>query len=783
MSTALGSTRRIRARVAGTVQGVGFRPYVYRLAAELGLAGFICNDERGVLMELEGEPGAVERFLDRLPEEAPPLARVGEVAVEAVPAQGAVEFEIGASASGGAPATEISPDSATCFDCLAEISDPGNRRYRYPHTNCTNCGPRFTIVRGIPYDRPLTTMADFEMCAACSAEYTDPTDRRFHAQPNACPDCGPRVSLLDSDGEPVPTGSTDAVGATAAALLGGLIVAVKGLGGYHLACRADEEVVVAELRRRKHREDKPFALMCADLEAAAELVELSAAERALLSGPERPIVIARRRLDAEIAPSVAPGSPDLGVMLPYTPLHHLLAADLPVPLVMTSGNRSDEPIAFTDTDALARLAAVADRFCVHDRPIHTRTDDSVVRALAPAVRAEPLMMRRSRGWVPRAIGLPVAAPAPILGCGAELKSTFCLARDRSAFPSHHIGDLKNFETLTSYRDGVDHLERLLELRPQIVAHDSHPDYLSTTYALEREGVRHVAVQHHHAHLAAVLAEHGLSGPAVGAIYDGTGYGPDRTVWGGELLVGDLAGYERVGLLFPVRLPGGDRAVRQPWRMACAWIEASFDEPPELPPKALAEAVGVEDWRAVAGLCRSGVASPLTTSAGRLCDAIAALCGVRAEVSYEGQAAIELEGLAARHGPVPPAEAYPLPIIDEAPGPMLIDARETIRAVRADIEAGAEIGRVAARFHAALAAATAEATARVAEREGIEAVVLSGGVFANRLLTEASALGLTDRGLRPLLPLELPPGDGGISYGQVAVAAARAVADDEGGGAG
>ncbi len=775
MSTAVGDARRVRARVNGIVQGVGFRPYVYKLARSLDLGGHVRNDERGVEVEVEGPADAVASFLERLPAEAPPLARVEGVVAESITPRGERSFEIAPSSGEGTPATEISPDSATCGDCLAEIRDPSDRRYRYPHTNCTNCGPRFTIVRGIPYDRSLTTMAAFEMCEDCRAEYGDPADRRFHAQPNACPVCGPRVRLLDSVGAELDTGSDDAVAATAAALARGLIVAIKGLGGYHLACRADQEEVVAELRRRKHREDKPFALMCADLEAAAALVELSEAERLLLSGSERPIVIARRRPGAPVAASVAPASPDLGVMLPYTPLHHLLLADSGVSLVVTSGNVSDEPIAFTDDDALSQLGAIADRFCTHDRPIHTRTDDSVARALSPEVRAEPLILRRSRGWVPRGLGLPISTPAPILACGAELKSTFCLARGDRAFPSHHIGDLKNYETLLSFRDGISHFERLLELEPEIVAHDLHPDYLSTSYALDRAGVAHVGVQHHHAHLAAALAEHGEEGPAVGAIYDGTGYGTDRSVWGGELLVGDLRDYERVGLLFPVRLPGGEKAIKQPWRMACAWLTVCEDGDPGAPPDSLAGLVEQADWEAVVGMCRSGVASPLTTSAGRLFDAVAALCGIRAEVNYEGQAAIELEGLAAREAPVSAAEAYPLPILDEEPGPMVLDARETIRAIRGDLNAGTGVPRIAARFHAALAAATVEATARAAERNGVEAVALAGGAFANRLLIEAVAGGLVGRGLLPLIPRELPPGDGGISYGQVAVAAARAAA--------
>ena len=777
MSTALGSRRRVRVRVEGVVQGVGFRPFVHGLAGDLDLAGFVLNDGHGVLIEVEGEQRAVDRFLERLPAEAPPLARLERIATEQRPSRAARRFVIEASRGAGTADTEISPDSATCADCLSELGDPADRRYRYPFINCTNCGPRFSIVTGIPYDRPLTTMAAFEMCGACRAEYDDPGDRRFHAQPNACPECGPRVRLLDRSGSEMHEPGADAVAATARALLDGMIVAVKGIGGYHLACRADSEPVVATLRARKRRQDKPFALITRDLESAASLVELSAAERALLAGRERPIVIARRRPGAPVAASVAPGSPDLGVMLPYAPLHHLLAADAGVDLVMTSGNVSDEPIAYDDVDALARLGEIADCFCVHDRPIHTRTDDSVVRAVDPRVRSEPLILRRSRGLVPGALGMPIEAPRPVLACGAELKSTFCLARTRRAWVSHHIGDLKNFETLTAFRTGIEQFEELLEIDPGIVAYDMHPDYLSTGYALQRAGVDRLPVQHHHAHLAAVLAEHGRTGPAVGAIYDGVGYGADGTAWGGELLVGGLGSYERAGLLLPVRLPGGDKAAQQPWRMACSWLAAAFDQAPQRAPGPLAGLVDPGDWEAVAEICRTGLASPLTTSAGRLFDGVAALCGLRAEIRYEGQAAIELEALAAS-GPTDP-EPYPMPLLDERSGPIVIDPRPAIRAIVADLDHERVAAPViAARFHASIAAATVAALSRLAERRGLTEVVLSGGVFQNRLLLRGVAPALLARGLRPLLPLRLPANDGAIAYGQAAIAAYVGALDPE-----
>ncbi|MCW2952865.1 MAG: carbamoyltransferase HypF [Conexibacter sp.] len=770
--TATRSSRRVRARVEGTVQGVGFRPFAYRLARELGLAGHVLNDERGVLLEVEGPAAAVEACLVRLDADAPPLARVRRILREELAPTGERGFAIAASARGGPPQAPVAPDTATCADCLAELLDPTDRRHRYPFVNCTNCGPRFTIVRDIPYDRPFTTMASFAMCARCQAEYDDPLDRRFHAQPNACPDCGPRARLLDAEGTPIAHAGLDAVAAAARALLAGRIVAVKGIGGYHLACRADDEEAVGALRARKRREDRPFALMVEDVAAARSLVALALADEALLCAPARPIVLVRRRDDAHVADAVAPGVAELGLMLPYAPLHHLLLRDAGVPLVMTSGNVSDEPIAFDDDDALSRLAAIADRFLVHDRPIETRTDDSVVRTVELAGRRRPLALRRSRGQVPAAIDLPLAAAQPLLGCGAELKSTFCLAKGASAWVSHHVGDLENYETLCSFHAGIGHFERLFAVTPKLVAHDLHPDYLSTAYAAERAGVRLVGVQHHHAHLAACLAEHGEQGPAVGAIFDGTGYGLDGAVWGGELLVGGLASFTRGGHLRSVRLPGGEQAVRQPWRMACAWLLEALGDDPGVPP-ALAGRVDPARWATIAGLARSGFCSPPTTSMGRLFDAVAVLCGLRAEVSYEGQAAIELEALATRAAGGSPAAAgrasagYPLPL--RADG--VLDAAETVRAVVADLARGTPAAVVAARFHAGVAAGTAAACGTLAGREGLDTVVLSGGVFQNRLLLEATAAALDRAGLRVLVPALLPPNDGGIAFGQVAVAAA------------
>jgi len=806
---------RVRVSVDGVVQGVGFRPFVHRLAGEHGLAGWVRNDACGVTLEVEGERAALELFVAQLTERAPPLAVVERVRRRPLAAMGEREFRIVASAGavangaprrqrthGGAPDVAsrdagesastalVAPDVAPCAACIGELMDPGDRRYRYPFINCTDCGPRFTIVRAVPYDRARTTMCAFDMCADCRVEYEDPASRRFHAQPNACRACGPTARVIDVDGRELSPGA-DAVAAAAAVLRGGGIVAVKGAGGYHVACRADDERAVAELRRRKRREEKPFAVMAPDVETLRALVELRGAELELVTARERPIVIARRREGARVAAAVAPGLLDLGVMLASTPLHHLLLADVGTALVMSSGNVSDEPIAFEDEDALARLGPMVDALLVHDRAIHARVDDSVVRALgarasSPTTPAgcasagvEPLMLRRARGYTPRSVTLPVHAP-PLLACGAELKSTFCVARGERAWVGPHVGDLRGWETLRAYRAGVAHLEALLSLTPEVVAHDLHPDYLSSGYALEREGVRLVGVQHHHAHFAAVLAEHGERGRALGAIYDGAGLGEDGTIWGGELLLGGLAQARRVGHLFPVRLPGGDAAAREPWRMACSWLLAASSEGDAgggggdgsvVPPPALAALVDGGRWQQVLELVRTGTASPLTTSVGRLFDAVAALCAMRTTVGDEGRAAAELEAAAAATAATRSSgDAYELTLM--AGGMLQLDARVTVRAIVDDLCAGVPRGLVSARFHDALAGATVHALALLAEREGVRTAVLSGGVFQNRLLLERCRQGLESAGMRVLVPQRVPPNDGGIAYGQAAVAAAR-----------
>jgi hydrogenase maturation protein HypF len=778
--TAAARRVRVRARVTGTVQGVGFRPFVYRLAHDHGLAGWVLNDEHGVLLEVEGAEAELSDFFDRLSADAPPLARVERVDQVSVPvcveraADDDPGFRIVASARAGDPDALIAADAATCADCLAEVFDPGNRRFRYPFINCTNCGPRFTIVRGVPYDRPLTTMAGFAMCSECAREYEDPGDRRFHAQPNACPTCGPRVRLFDA-GRSVaisadPSGGNrqasrrDPIAALAARLRAGGIAAVKGLGGYHLVCDATNEQAVAALRARKHREDKPFALMVADSASAQRMVALDVSAETLLCSAARPIVLAPRLPDAAISPSVAPGAPELGVMLPYTPLHHLLLADFPGDaLVMTSGNVADEPIAYRDEDALERLSAIADAFLVHDREIETRTDDSVVRS----VRGQPLMLRRSRGYVPAPLTLPIPASQPVLACGGEQKATFCVGRGERAWVGHHIGDLEHLATLTAYREGIGHFERMFAVAPELVAHDLHRDYLSTQYAFELDDVELVGVQHHHAHLAACLAEHGVTAPAVGAIFDGTGLGADGTVWGGELLVGDLRGYERAGWLWPVRMPGGAAAVRQPWRMAAAWLAEALG-PQQSLPGTLARVVSPADWEAVGRIAHAAELSPLTSSIGRLFDAVGVLCGARARVSYEGQAAVELEALAWTADAAACGGGYRW----QRHGASVLDPRAAVAELARDLERGVPAAVVSARFHAGVAAATVEAVSSIASARGVQTAVLSGGVFQNRILLETVTTGLDQAGLRVLVPQRLPPNDGGISFGQAAIAAAQ-----------
>ena len=703
---------RRRFRVVGVVQGVGFRPFVYGLARSHALGGFVLNDGAGVVVEAEGEQTALDAFASALRSGAPSLARVDAITAEALPPRGETEFAIETSAAGGRSAL-IPADVATCDECLRELFDPADRRYGYPFVNCTQCGPRFTIVRTVPYDRANTTMAGFPPCAECRREYENPADRRFHAEPVCCPGCGPRLSLpLENAVE---------------LLRGGAILAVKGLGGWHLACDAAAEEVVSRLRARKQREDKPFALMSARPELLAELDD---AERALLESRERPIVLLRRRPDAAVAPSVAPGNPWLGVMLPYTPLHHLLLAGYGAALVMTSGNRSDEPIAFDDDDARERLRGIADAFLGHDRPIHRRCEDSIVRAA--------FAIRRSRGFAPGALPLPLPARRPILATGAELKSTFCVARGSEAFLSPHLGDLDTQLAYEAFRTDVGLYLAMLDVEAGRIAHDLHPEYLSTKWALEQDA-QLVGVQHHHAHAAACLAEHGEHGTALALVFDGTGYGSDGTLWGGELLRCDLTGFERLAHLDPVPMPGGTAAIREPWRMAAMHLELA------------GRPVPWERWAVVREALR--VNAPLSSGMGRLFDAAAALLGLRDEVTFEGQAAVELELLAGETTAGPYEWSFG-------------DGTRLIAQLHDDVAAGRPVAEISAAFHETIAAAGAAACAEV----GGGTVVLSGGTFQNLRLLASTRRRLEELGFRVLAHRLVPPNDGGVSYGQAAVAA-------------
>ncbi len=752
-------SQRVRTlvRVEGIVQGVGFRPFVYSLATRLGLAGRVGNDVAGVFAEVEGPAAAVREFLLALEHDAPPLARIERVTTKTLRINGSSGFMIAPSEPGGQRSALVSPDTAACDDCLRELADPADRRFGYPFINCTNCGPRFTIVRDVPYDRALTTMAGFAMCAQCAAEYNDPADRRFHAQPVCCPACGPRLRLHDAAAAPLPG---DPLAAAAALLRRGQVLAIKGLGGYHLAVDAGNEAAAATLRGRKHREDKPFAIMVASAAVASQLCEVDQAAEALLTSSRRPIVLLPRRPGSAVASAVAPRNRQLGVMLPYTPLHHLLIRQTACPMVLTSGNSSDEPIVYRDDDAVARLGSIADAFLTHDRAIHVRTDDSVVRAF----RGRLALIRRSRGYVPEPVPLGFRLRRPVLACGAELKNTFCLAAGDRAVISPHIGDLENFETLRSFTEGIEHFRRLFDITPQVVAHDLHPEYLSTKYAAELAGVELAGVQHHHAHIASCLADNGEQGLVIGVAFDGTGYGTDGTVWGGEFLIADLAGFERAGHLAGVAMPGAAAAIRQPWRMAAAYLDAAY---PDGPPAGLAVARRNERrWDNVIALGRRGINSPVTSSAGRLFDAVAAILGVRDLVNYEGQAAIELEQLA------DPAEPGCYQAGITGGSPLLVSGADLINAVVGDLTAGVDPGVISARFHHGVAALIEAACLLLRERHRLGTVALSGGVFQNVLLLERTVGRLEGSGFRVLVHSRVPCNDGGISFGQAAVAAAR-----------
>ncbi len=817
----------LKVRVTGAVQGVGFRPFVHGLATGLRLRGQVRNDPLGVEIVVEGSTRDLEEFLDRLVDDAPPLSLVEDVTSTTIEPTGATGFAIVESAVGARSETYVTADAATCPECLRELFDSSDRRYRYPFINCTACGPRYTITRAVPYDRSSTTMAHFDMCPECRSEYDDPSDRRFHAQPNACSACGPRLTyLIGSSGAAVH--GDDALPKAVEVLLAGGIVAVKGLGGYHLACDATREASVATLRRRKHRDERPFAVMAGSLEEMRAYCHVSQAEAELLSSPRRPIVLVERLRDrtpgaagqgetqerapdaatehsaaaasppsappalaapstlevsSSLAPSVAPGVDTCGFFLPYTPLHHLLSRAVGRPLIMTSGNVTDEPIAFEDQDAISRLGSLADGFLTHDRPIHARVDDSVARIH----EGRTYLLRRSRGWAP----LPVTfsgSDSCILAVGGHKKNTFALTRGRHAFLSQHIGDLENLETLRSLEEGVAHYERLFDLRAEVVTHDLHPDYLSTRFAQRVAAERSIpliAVQHHEAHVASVLADSGHTGPVVGVAFDGSGYGPDGTIWGGEFFVGSPGALTRVARLGHLPLPGGEAAVREPWRMGLALLEAcGLDPETALAPGAAftgAETLLSRPWEFMRRLIDSGVNSPLTSSAGRLFDAVAALLSVRMEVSYEGQAAILLETAARRHFAavgLPDAATTPdwlnrgeWTVMKPRGLPRVVALEPFARALVYDLSHCPDPGCIAARFHHALAWITAREAAFQADRHSLDTVALGGGVFQNTLFLELLTSRLRHLGLRVLVHRAVPTNDGGLCLGQAATTAA------------
>ncbi len=748
--------QRKRISIEGIVQGVGFRPFVYQAARRWGVSGWVRNDNRGVTVEAEGPLHRLAGFLWTLRDDVPPLASVSRFEMIDLPMTGEAGFIIRESEGTAAKTAQIAPDSFVCPDCLQELFDPADRRHRYPFINCTNCGPRYSIVTAIPYDRPNTTMVDFSLCPACRAEYEDPSSRRFHAQPNACSECGPQLTLYDREGRH--TAAEDPVAAAIELLRQGRIVAVKGVGGYHLAVDATNDAAVLELRRRKHRDEKPFALMAYSSADVLNFAEADESELRLLGGPERPIVLLRQKAGHSLSTAVAPRNRYFGVMLAYTPLHYLLLKDSFPALVMTSGNRTDEPIAYQDNEAVKRLAGIADAFLVHDRRIETRTDDSIARVMA----GKALLLRRSRGYVPRGVFLPQEQPS-VLAVGAELKNTVCLTRSDRAFLSQHIGDLQNAEACASFERTIGHLQQIFELQPQIVAHDLHPDYHSTRYAESLPGVRQVAVQHHHAHLASCLAEHGAEGEAIGVIFDGIGYGADGRIWGGEFLVGDYRGYRRVGHFAYVPMPGGDAATREPWRMALSYLHQAYGA--DLPQLSAVEAMPEKERRLLQQMIEKGVNSPLTSSCGRLFDAVAALCGLRDRVSYEGQAALELEMAIDGEGE---AGYYPYDI-EHASAGYLFQPAATIRAIVDDLQGGVPVSAVSARFHNTLAYLVAETCLLVRADTGLARIALSGGVFQNRYLTEKCVAILKRGGFEVLTHSLVPPNDGGLALGQAVVA--------------
>lgn len=764
---------RLKITIHGAVQGVGFRPFVYRLATELKLRGWVLNSAQGVFIEAEGPKAQLEEFLARLTRDKPPRAFIQSLESSWLDPVGYTEFEIRHSDESGQKTALILPDIATCPDCLREIFDPNDRRYRYPFTNCTNCGPRFSIIEALPYDRPNTTMKRFRMCPDCQAEYTDPTNRRFHAQPNACPRCGPHLELWDRQGN-VLAQHDEALLEAAASIRRGQIVAVKGLGGFHLICDARNDEAVQELRKRKHREEKPFALMYPSLELIKAHCDVSAPEERLLTSPEAPIVLLKALSppyghggEGPIAPSVAPRNPYLGIMLPYTPLHHLLMAELGFPVVATSGNLSDEPICTDEHDALKKLNRIADLFLVHNRPIARHVDDSIVRIVA----GRELVLRRARGFAPLPIRLDLSSPSPTRGgkgpgvrlaVGAHLKNTIALSVGENVFISQHIGDLETAEAFGAFERVITDFERLYAAHPSAIAHDLHPDYLSTQYAHQRN-LRCIGVQHHYAHLLSCMAENELDGPVLGVSWDGTGYGLDGTIWGGEFFAATQENFRRVAHLRRFRLPGGERAVKEPRRSALGALYELFGDALAHADLAPLQSFAADELQLIQTMLQKNLNSPRTSSAGRLFDAVASIAGLRQISHFEGQAAMELEF--ALHG-IETNESYEFGFrVEGSQEPMELDWGPMLRSIIGDVRDGVSVDRIAAKFHNTLV----EMIVTVARRVGEEKVVLTGGCFQNKYLTERAITRLSEEGFRVYWHQRIPPNDGGIALGQIVAA--------------
>jgi len=754
--------RRIRLLFSGIVQGVGFRPAIYRIAKEQNLGGFVCNTPEGVVVEVEGHPRHIEGFVPAVLNNLPPAAEVAAVSQEDLSVRGEQTFQIRSSRDDGDKDVMISPDLAVCDNCLRELKDPRDRRYRYPFINCTDCGPRLTIIRDVPYDRGNTSMACFPLCPQCGTEYENPSDRRFHAEPNACPLCGPRLWMTDGQGVPLADDFPDPVEQARELLKKGKILAIKGLGGFHLAVDATNEQAVQRLRARKYREEKPLAVMVGHLEAAGRIAEIGRLEQHLLSSPQRPIVLCRKKRHGGIAPSVAPGVPDQGIMLPYTPLHALLLEDDSPPLVMTSGNRVDEPICQKNREALLRLKGIADFFLLHNRDILVRCDDSVVTA----ARGKTVMIRRSRGYAPRPITLQQCYP-DVLALGPQLKATLCILKGNQAYLSPHIGDLETPEARAFHSESLSLMERIASCRPKVLACDLHPAYYTTRLAKELPHREIFRVQHHHAHIVSVMAENGLSEQVIGLAMDGTGYGTDGTVWGCEFLISDELDFQRAGHLEPFPLPGSDKAVREPWRVAVSLLHESYGHDWQEMAQRLDLSAFASHFELLNSMMASGLNSPQASSLGRVFDAVASLLGIRHTASFEGQAAMELEAMA----DLPYEASYPF-LLRYEDGRTLLDLRPLIRTLAQERINGIDPHKIASRFHVSLIKALAATAGEIRERTGINRAVLSGGCFQNRILFNGVTRELEKEGFAVYTHISLPPNDGCIALGQAVVAASR-----------